>query len=196
MCYGNKISHINAKVFLIFLSRRLWTGRIYLQIAAVNWCWCNACLEYCACADIPDVSLSQFLHRDYIINPLNAELNPICHLLALLGCATIVVVSKLRVKDVFHNCTAFYPLNAELNPICHLLALLGGATIVVVSRLRVKQWHFVDWCGKVVILRASLLYQVRTRQQAPRTRNDLLPIKYRVEKRHIKMRGLNWVLHL
>ena len=31
-------------------------------------------------------------------NPLNAELNPICHLLALLGGATIVVVSKLRVK--------------------------------------------------------------------------------------------------
>ena len=32
------------------------------------------------------------------VNPLNAELNPICHLLALLGCATIVVVSRLRVK--------------------------------------------------------------------------------------------------
>ena len=33
------------------------------------------------------------------INPLNAELNPICHLLALLGGATIVVVSILRVKE-------------------------------------------------------------------------------------------------
>jgi hypothetical protein len=32
------------------------------------------------------------------VNPLNAELNPICHLLALLGGATIVVVSRLRVK--------------------------------------------------------------------------------------------------
>ena len=71
-------------------------------------------------------------------NPLNAELNPICHLLALLGGATIVDVSRLRVKDVFHNCTAFNPLNAELNSICHLLALLGSATIVVVSRLRVN----------------------------------------------------------
>ena len=29
---------------------------------------------------------------------LNAELNPICHLLELLGSATIVVVSTLRVK--------------------------------------------------------------------------------------------------
>ena len=32
------------------------------------------------------------------INPLNAELNPICHLLALLAGATTVVVSRLRVK--------------------------------------------------------------------------------------------------
>jgi hypothetical protein len=31
-------------------------------------------------------------------SPLNAELNPICHLLALLGGATIVVVSRLRVN--------------------------------------------------------------------------------------------------
>jgi hypothetical protein len=33
-----------------------------------------------------------------LFNPLNAELNPICHLLALLGGETIVVVSRLRVK--------------------------------------------------------------------------------------------------
>ena len=32
------------------------------------------------------------------LNPLNAELNPICHLLSLLGGATIVVVSRLRVN--------------------------------------------------------------------------------------------------
>jgi drug/metabolite transporter superfamily protein YnfA len=34
----------------------------------------------------------------FILNPLNPELNPICHLLALLGRATIVVVSRLRVN--------------------------------------------------------------------------------------------------
>jgi hypothetical protein len=33
-----------------------------------------------------------------VLNPLNAELNPICHLLALLGGATMVVVSRLRVN--------------------------------------------------------------------------------------------------
>jgi hypothetical protein len=35
---------------------------------------------------------------DFWLNPLNAELNPIFHLLALLGGATIVVVSRLRVN--------------------------------------------------------------------------------------------------
>ena len=52
-----------------------------------------------------------------IINPLNAELNPIRHLLALVGAHHIVHVSRIRVK----------PLNAELNPIHHLLALVGAA---------------------------------------------------------------------
>jgi hypothetical protein len=33
-------------------------------------------------------------------NPLNTELNPIYHLLALLGGATIVVVNRLRVKYI------------------------------------------------------------------------------------------------
>jgi hypothetical protein len=41
------------------------------------------------------------------INPLNTKLNPICHLLALLGGATIVVVSRLRANAVYaklHAC--------------------------------------------------------------------------------------------
>ena len=38
------------------------------------------------------------------INPLKAELNPICHLLALLGGATIVVVSRLRGKQGAERC--------------------------------------------------------------------------------------------
>ena len=38
------------------------------------------------------------IFSNILFNPLNAELNPICHLLALLGGATIVVVSRLRVN--------------------------------------------------------------------------------------------------
>ena len=34
-----------------------------------------------------------------ILNPLNTELNPICHLLALLGNHPILHVSRIRVKN-------------------------------------------------------------------------------------------------
>jgi hypothetical protein len=34
------------------------------------------------------------------INPLNAELNPTCHLLALLGAHHILHVSRIRVKQM------------------------------------------------------------------------------------------------
>ena len=34
------------------------------------------------------------------INPLNAELNPFCHLLALLGAHHILHVSRIRVKAI------------------------------------------------------------------------------------------------
>ena len=37
----------------------------------------------------------------HVLNPLNAELNPICHLLALLGAHHIFHVSGLRVKSTF-----------------------------------------------------------------------------------------------
>ena len=65
------------------------------------------------------------------VNPLNAELNPIRHLLALVGACHIVHVSRIRVN----------PLNAELNPIRHLLALVGARHIVHVSRIRVKMFY-------------------------------------------------------
>jgi len=34
-----------------------------------------------------------------MINPLNAQLNPTCHLLALIGAHHILHVSRLRVND-------------------------------------------------------------------------------------------------
>jgi hypothetical protein len=33
-----------------------------------------------------------------VLNPLNAELHPICHLLALLGAHPILRISRIRVK--------------------------------------------------------------------------------------------------
>ena len=70
-----------------------------------------------------------------MFNSLNAELNPICHLLALLGVHHILHVSRIMVKGHFN------PLNAEINPIYHLLALLAAHHILHVSRVRVKG-HF------------------------------------------------------
>ena len=41
------------------------------------------------------------LVRQHLFNPLNAELNPICYLLALLGAHHILHVSRIRVN--LHN---------------------------------------------------------------------------------------------
>ena len=40
----------------------------------------------------------------YVVNPLNAELNPVCHLLALVGARHIVHVSRLRVNALSLGC--------------------------------------------------------------------------------------------
>ena len=69
----------------------------------------------------------------FFFNPLNAELNTICHLLVLLGAHHILHVGRIRVKGHFNH------LNAELNPICHLLALLGAHHILHISSMRVKE---------------------------------------------------------
>jgi hypothetical protein len=46
----------------------------------------------CELYGIPSMPLS-------ITNPLNAMLNPICHLLALLGAHHILHISRIRVKE-------------------------------------------------------------------------------------------------
>ena len=53
----------------------------------------------------PLTRYSAFIEPD--INPLNAELNPICHLLALLGAHHILHVSRIRVNVLYskvHAC--------------------------------------------------------------------------------------------
>jgi hypothetical protein len=43
-----------------------------------------------------------------MFNPLNAQLNPICHLLALLGAHHILHVSRIRVKASELDCKGFH----------------------------------------------------------------------------------------
>jgi len=44
-----------------------------------------------------------FGRSETFLNPLNAELNPICHLLALLEAHHILHVSRIRVKPLFQG---------------------------------------------------------------------------------------------
>ena len=45
-----------------------------------------------------DCAIPAHTHLLYLFNPLKAELNPICHLLALAGAHHFVHVSRVRVK--------------------------------------------------------------------------------------------------
>jgi hypothetical protein len=78
-----------------------------------------------------------------LLNHLNAELNPTCHLLVLLA-HHILHVSRIRVKTYFTLrfilILLLNSLNAELNPIRHLLVLLGAHHILHFSRIRVKTY--------------------------------------------------------
>jgi len=49
-----------------------------------------------------NTSLRQLIQACFF-NPLNAELNPICHLVALLGAHHILHVSRIRVKILFNR---------------------------------------------------------------------------------------------
>ena len=50
-----------------------------------------------------------------MVNPLNAELNPICHLLALLGAHHIFHVSGLRVKQTRFCARKFQKYGVSIN---------------------------------------------------------------------------------
>jgi len=49
-----------------------------------------------------------------VFNPLNAELNPICHLLALLGAHHILHISELRVKLKMNPMSVFFNLQESM----------------------------------------------------------------------------------
>jgi len=72
--------------------------------ALLPFCWLQ--ISHTDCTVIEPGPLNWNLktkHLSYVmalhfINPLNAELNPICHLLALLGAHHILHISRIRVK--------------------------------------------------------------------------------------------------
>jgi len=81
------------------------------------------------------------MHGPININPLNAELNPICHLLALLGAHLIFHVSRIRVKSSPNVCISsthnpqFYRQSLSLSHRAHLSTItpLETATEAVLN---------------------------------------------------------------
>jgi len=56
-----------------------------------------------------------------VLNPLNADINPIRHLLALLGAHHILHVSKIRVNSKYHDLYTY--VHYQLLGICTILTL-------------------------------------------------------------------------
>ena len=95
------------------------------------------------------------LHTGHHINPLNAELNPICHLLALLGGATIVVVSRLRVNYMFlsnyilkHSEVIFIMLRHTVNLLIHYVTRGLCDGLIIRSEESYRLWR-VAVCDQV-----------------------------------------------
>jgi hypothetical protein len=72
-----------------------------------------------------------------LINPLNAKLNPICHLLALLGAHHILHVSRIRV-----NAVLYHYVDASMLP-QYLYVWYVISTVVRISvTCPYTAWHF------------------------------------------------------
>jgi hypothetical protein len=65
-----------------------------------------------------------------LVNPLNAELNPICHLLALLGAYHFLHFSRIRVKQNGEEKSTYIDIAISINHImlCLLIALMTLCT--------------------------------------------------------------------
>ena len=70
----------------------VWPGKVPAAQISVN----VFCVTRCKLHSVKGRKLTRVF-----FNPLNAELNPIRHLVALVGARHIVRVSKIRVKDKF-----------------------------------------------------------------------------------------------
>ena len=92
------------------LFQQNWPFFSFCKKALPQWDTCTVALTAAAAAQrqtwvtiLQDSSTSP-LHRNcvhkYSISPLNAELNPICYLLALLGAHHFLHVSRIRVNDL------------------------------------------------------------------------------------------------
>ena len=102
------------------------------------------------CRVIPTLKITFFIPVSFplaTINPLHAELNPIGHLLALLGGATIVVVSRLRVN--IYKFSGFYIISLLHNYIL-TLNLLTTTIVALPSNASERQMGFNSACKGLI----------------------------------------------
>ena len=79
---------------------------------------CFTLLTFPSSVPFHSVSLSHFTGYTALLNPLNTKLNPICHLLALLGAQHIFHVSIVRVN------TKHWIFRLALTAFCLMILLL------------------------------------------------------------------------
>ena len=95
-----------------------------------NFCFecVRACVRVCTWVSVCHITQHAWylLLMLLLVNPLNAELNPICYLLALLGAHHFLHVSRIRVKSL-----TFRPL----------MSYTYGAPILDVSRSHTTTHH-------------------------------------------------------
>ena len=94
------------QVWIRFTRIRIIEGQIYFVLTGrdtplikFTHCWLLVCAYSRHCFSWCN-SFQQGTESLCHINPLNAKLNPICHLLALFGAHHILHVSRIRVKSV------------------------------------------------------------------------------------------------
>jgi len=75
---------------------------LLIQINRVNVKTVKLLVNYCKL-----VITNTWNKQNKMFNPLNADLNPICHLLVLLGAHPILYISRIRVNESHYICT-FY----------------------------------------------------------------------------------------
>ena len=94
---------IGAKLSVCVHATAIYTS--FLERNALQAAMSNVCTLVCVFS-LSNLQVKLNLAQNiacgvWFINPLNAELNPICHLLALLGAHHNLHVSRIRVKDIF-----------------------------------------------------------------------------------------------
>ena len=79
----------------------------------------------------------------FLFNPLNAELNPIRHLLALVGARHIVHVSRVRVKVNCVTWTVPIPTVRAMRSLCELCEIMSDGLAFKPSKYRAHDHMFV-----------------------------------------------------